>query len=169
MSARALIDSVEFARAGEELSGSVPVAELARLSDSLYDTQGALQFELKGGRDVRQRFRLRLAVNGSIDLQCQRCLGQLVFPLSTQTNLLVLTDQTGGETGEIEDLDGVPAGPAVDVWSLVEDEVLLALPLAPRHAEGECSPAVKETGSAVVSPFAALAKLRQERTTKNRR
>ncbi len=169
MSARALIDSVEFARAGEELSGSVPVREFARLADSLYDWDGALQFELKGGRDVRQRFRLRLAVNGNIDLQCQRCLGKLVFPVATQTNLLVLTDDAVGETGEIDDLDGVPAGPATDVWSLVEDEVLLALPLAPRHAEGECSPAVKEAGDAIVSPFAALAKLKQERTTKNRR
>jgi uncharacterized protein len=169
MSARALIDSVEFARAGEELSGSVPVEELSRLADSLYDTDGALQFDLKGGRDVRQRFRLRLAVNGNIDLQCQRCLGKLVFPVSTQTDLLVLTDDAVGATGEIEDLDGVPAAKNTDVWALVEDEVLLALPLAPRHAEGECSPAVKDAGGAVVSPFAALAKLKQERTTKNRR
>jgi uncharacterized protein len=169
MSARALIDSVEFARAGEELSGSVPVEELSRLADTLYDTDGALQFDLKGGRDVRQRFRLRLAVNGNIDLQCQRCLGKLVFPVSTQTDLLVLTDDAVGATGEIEDLDGVPAAKNTDVWALVEDEVLLALPLAPRHAEGECSPAVKDAGGAVVSPFAALAKLKQERTTKNRR
>lgn len=169
MSARALIDSVEFARAAEELSGSVPVRELGRLADSLYDADGALYFALRGGRDVRQRFRLRLAVNGNIDVQCQRCLGKLVFPVATDTNLLVLSDDDAGETGGIEDLDGVPAGPAVDVWSLVEDEVLLALPLAPRHAEGECSPAVKEAGDAIVSPFAALAKLKQERTTKNRR
>ena len=168
MSARASIDSVEFARAGDELSGSVPVAELARLTDVLFDADGAVQFVLKGGSDARQRPRLRLTVTGSIDLQCQRCLGKLVQPLSTQTNLLVLTGEAAGDTGEIEDLDGVPAGPAIDVWSLVEDEVLLALPLAPRHAEGECSPAVKTTGDPVASPFAALARLTQERTTKNR-
>jgi uncharacterized metal-binding protein YceD (DUF177 family) len=46
---------------------------------------------------------------------------------------------------------------------LVEDEVLLAIPLAPRHAENECSPAVKAAGSPAASPFAALAKLTQER------
>ncbi|MDB5810403.1 MAG: Large ribosomal subunit accumulation protein YceD [Betaproteobacteria bacterium] len=167
MSARALIDSVEFARAGEQLTGNAPVSELTRLADSLFDTEGALYFELKGGQDARQRLRLHLMVDGGINLQCQRCLGKLVYPVSVQANLLVLTADAGGETGEIEDLDGVPASAAVDVWSLVEDEVLLAIPLSPRHAENECSPAVKEAGDPAASPFAALAKLAQERN-KNR-
>jgi uncharacterized protein len=163
MSARASIDSLEFARAGEQLSGSVPVSELPRLADSLFDTDGELQFELKGGRDSRERLRLQLTVAGSIDLQCQRCLGKLVYPVTVQANLLVLTEREAGDAGEIEDLDGVPAAPQTDVWSLVEDEVLLAIPLAPRHAEDECSPAVKAAGEPAASPFAALAKLTQER------
>src|SRR5258705_6481781 len=167
MSARASIDSLEFARAGEQLSGSVPVSELPRLTDSLFDTDGNLQFELKGGRDSRERLRLQLTVAGRIDLQCQRCLGKLVYPVSVQTNLLVLAEGEVGDAGEIEDLDGVPAAPQTDVWSLVEDEVLLAIPLAPRHAEDECRPAVKAAGEPAASPFAALARLTQERS-KNR-
>ena len=169
MSARTLIDSVEFARAGEELSGSVAVAELARLADSLFDTDGTLTFDLKGGCDARQRLRLKLKVGGSIDLQCQRCLGKLVYGVSTTTSLLVLTDEAAIDEGEIEDLDGVPAAKDIDVRSLVEDEVLLALPLAPRHAEGECNPAVKGAGNPVASPFAALARLKQDRNSRNRR
>lgn len=163
MSARASIDSLEFARAGEQLSGSVPVSELSRLSDNLFDTAGNLQFGLTGSRDSRHRLRLKMSVAGSIDLQCQRCLGKLVFPVSVQANLLILTDEAGGETGEIDDLDGVPAAAQTDVWSLVEDEVLLAIPLAPRHAEGDCSPAVKAAGTPAASPFAVLSKLAQER------
>ena len=157
MSARTLIDSVEFARAGEELSGSVAVAELARLADSLFDTDGTLTFDLKGGCDARQRLRLKL------------CLGKLVYGVSTTTSLLVLTDEAAVDEGEIEDLDGVPAAKDIDVGSLVEDEVLLALPLAPRHAEGECNPAVKGAGNPVASPFAALARLKQDRNSRNRR
>jgi uncharacterized protein len=163
MSARASIDSLEFARAGEQLSGSVPINELPRLADSLFDPDGDLQFEVTGGRDSRGRLRLHLSVAGSIDLQCQRCLGKLVYPVALRTNLLVLTDEQAGDAGEIDDLDGVPAAPETGVWSLVEDEVLLAIPLAPRHAENECSPAVRAAGSPAASPFAALAKLTQER------
>ncbi len=167
MSARALIDSLEFARAGEQLKGSVPVSELSRLADSLFDANGTLQFELTGGQDARQRLRLHLTVAGSINLLCQRCLDKLVFPVGAQTNLLVLRDGAGADTGEIDDLDGVPAAAQTDVWSLVEDEVLLAIPLAPRHTEDECSPAVKAAGDPAASPFAALARLTQQRT-KNR-
>ena len=164
MSARALIDSPEFARAGAQLSGSVPVSELPRLADSLYDTDGSLQFELTGGRDSRQRLRLHMTVAGTIGLQCQRCLGRLDYPVAVRTNLLILTDQETGDAAELDDLDGVPAAAQTDVWSLVEDEVLLAIPLAPRHAEEECSPAVKAAGAPPASPFAALARLTQKRS-----
>jgi len=164
MSARAVIDSVEFARTGESLSGDAPVGELARLADSLFDACGKLHYELKGGSDSKQRLRLQLAVTGTINLRCQRCLGSLAYPIDVQTNLLVLAQQAGGETAEIDDLDGVPADAHTDVWSLVEDEILLGIPLAPRHAEEECSPAVKVSGNRAASPFAALAKLTQERT-----
>mgnify|MGYP001794945366 CR=1 FL=1 len=108
-----------------------------------------------------------MTVAGNVNLICQRCLGKLVYPLSVQTNLLLLTDNAGAATDEIDDLDGVPATAQTDVWSLVEDEVLLAIPLAPRHTEDECSPAVKAAGDPAASPFAALARLTQQRT-KNR-
>jgi uncharacterized protein len=163
MSARAVIDSIEFARVGGQLRGEVPVDELVRLTDSLFDTGGELKYEITGGSDSKQRLRLQLAVAGSINLKCQRCLGSLGYLVSVQANLLLLTDEAGGETAEIDDLDGVPADAHADVWSLVEDEILLAIPLAPRHAEEQCSPAVKAAGNRTASPFAALAKLAQER------
>ena len=74
--------------------------------------------------------------------------------------MLVLTGEAEGDTGELDDLDGVPAAAQTDVWSLVEDEVLLAIPLAPRHAENECSPAVKTAGEPVASSDAYGAQLR---------
>jgi uncharacterized protein len=164
MSARAVIDSLEFARAGEILRGEAPVGELARLTDSLYDAGGELKYEVTGGLDARQRPRLQLAVAGSLNLRCQRCLGSLAYPVAVRASLLVLmTPEAGGETAEIDDLDGIPAAAHTDVWSLVEDEILLAIPLSPRHAEDECSPAAKAVGNHAASPFAVLAKLTHER------
>jgi uncharacterized protein len=164
MSARPVIDSLEFSRAGEKLSGEVSISEMVRLADSLFDAGGGLKFELTGSTDVKGRLRLQLAVAGSVNLICQRCLGSLAFAVAASTNLLVLTGEAAGETAEIDDLDGVPADAHTDVWSLVEDEVLLAIPLAPRHAEEVCNPAVKAAGQRAASPFAVLAKLAQDRT-----
>ena len=159
----AVIDSLEFARSGQQVQGAIAVAQLTRLADSLFDARGDLNFTLSGGYDAERRPRLNLKVEGDINLKCQRCLGSLAFPVAVGSSLLVLTGGAGGETAEIEDLDGIPADPHTDVWALIEDEVLLAIPIAPRHAEGQCSAAVTTTREHGVSPFAALAKLRQDR------
>ena len=163
MSARAVIDSLEFARTAQHLRGTVPIVDLARLADSLFDAGGELTYELTGGHDDRQRPRVQLAVAGSINLTCQRCLGSLAYTVTVQTSLLVLTEQAGDETADLDDLDGIPAHAHTDVWSIVEDEILLAIPLSPRHAEGQRSQAVKAAANSTASPFSVLARLKQQR------
>jgi len=161
MSAQAVIDSLEFAHTGQRMQGEVKVAQLTRLADSLYDAGGDLRFSLAGGDDAERRPRLSVTVEGEINLRCQRCLGSLVYPVAVESSLLVLTGKAGGETAEMDDLDGIPADPHTEVRALIEDEVLLAIPIAPRHPEGQCSAAVKTTKNRAASPFAALAKLKQ--------
>jgi uncharacterized protein len=78
--------------------------------------------------------------------------------------LLVLSAGGAAQSAEIDDLDGVAADPHTDVWGLVEDEVLLAVPLAPRHEEGWCATAVEAKDERTQSPFAVLARLKQDRT-----
>ncbi len=162
MSARAVIDSLDFARGGTELRGEVQVAALERLADSLYDRSGNLRYVLVGQTDGRQRLRLRLQVAGTINLKCQRCLGSLPYPVALESGLLLLDGKAGSAEVDIEDLDAVAADPEMDVWSLVEDEVLLAQPMAPRHADGECRDVVETGQDRATSPFAVLAGLKQK-------
>ncbi len=157
-----VIDTLEFARSGQELEGKIEVAELERLADSLFDNVGTLAFDIRGSYDARQRPHLRLRVEGEISLKCQRCLGRLRYPVSVESSLLVLTSGVSTEAAEIDDLDGVPADPHTDVRALVEDEVLLAVPYAPRHPEGQCSTLAKAGEGRAASPFAVLARLKQD-------
>lgn len=133
----AVIDSLEFARTGQALSGSLPIAGLARLKDSLHETAGEVRFEVKGGRDARRRLVLMLVIRGALRLQCQRCLGALDFPLQLANTLLL----AAGDASEFEDddADWIEPSPALDVVALVEDEILLSLPYAPRHEESRCA------------------------------
>ena len=167
MSARVDIDSLEFAREGRHLQGTVPVAALSRLADSLFDADGELAYELTGGSDGRNRPCVQLGLAGSVNLKCQRCLGSFAYAVAVQTNLLVLTEQAGDETADLDDLDGIPAHAHTDVWSIVEDEILLAIPLSPRHAEGQRSQAVKAAANSTASPFSVLARLKQQRIRKS--
>jgi uncharacterized protein len=116
------------------------MASLARLADSLFETGGSLSYALVGGYDSRQRPQLRLEVRGTLHLQCQRCLGLLEFPLRIDSTLLVLRADEQDSAAADDPLapDAIDASPELDVASLIEDEILLSLPFAPKHAEGIC-------------------------------
>lgn len=156
-----IIDSLEFARSGQMLEGSVRVAQLARLAEGIFDTEGKFEYRLEGGLDARQRPRIRLYVKGEVHLECQRCLGRIVHAVDVDSRLLVLTPSEGAATEDVEDLDGVPADAHTEAWKLVEDEVLLAIPYAARHPEADCSPPGQRSATVIPLPFAALDKLRR--------
>ena len=164
MSARTVIDGLEFCRADKEIRGNLQAASLARLQDSLFDAEGRVDFLLKGGRDQRGRPTVRLEVSGLLCLRCQRCMGPLRYPLyMANTLLLVRADEPlPEETGALDAPDCVVAGAAMDVATLIEDEILRDLPFAPRHTTGTCrlhEDAGREGRAA--SPFAGLAALKK--------
>lgn len=163
MRAQAVIDSLEFARAGQSLSGSLPVSGFARLRDSLFDVGGEVRFSVKGGHDERQRPVLTLEITGLLHLQCQRCLGGLDYPLQLSGSvLLVSAGETAEGLAEGGDDDWIDAGPTLDLAELVEDEILLGLPYAPRHETGICRPGLDaQAERADASAFAKLAALKR--------
>ena len=162
-SKQTVIDSLEFARAGQALRGSLPLAGLTRLKDSLADAHGTVEFEVKGGHDARHRPILTVAIHGMLHLQCQRCLEVLDHPLQV-LNTLLLVATGGAAAGELEDEDTewIGASRELDVATLVEDEILLGLPYAPRHEEGACRPlGTAAAEGAAASAFARLAALKR--------
>ena len=151
-----VIDGLEFARTGAKLQGAWPVAVFARLRDALHTDEGTLRYELLGMPQLRGRPALRLKVGGSLQLVCQRCLGAHEFPLHIDVTLQLAATQAevDAEPLETEGPEQIVAGREMQVRVLVEDEVLLAIPLAPRHerCEGrELRPASEDK-----SPFAVL-------------
>lgn len=169
MSAQTVIDSLEFAHAGQELRGSLPVARLARVKDDLLDPVGEVRFILRGGRDEERRPILQVEISGSLHLQCQRCLGMLEYPLRVCNTLLLMHPgaAVGASADDPEAPDCIEAGAQLDVIALIEDEILLSLPFAPRHAEGSCQSAfAKDRGERDAeerSAFAGLAGLKSPR------
>ena len=157
---RAIIDSLEFAREDGVLAGSVPVAGLVRLAEVLTDNAGSLDCELRGGRDGEGRPFLQLHVAGSINLCCQRCLSALPFALDVDSRLMLVAPGAEWPDDELEEdgIDAIEASREQPVLELVEDEVLLALPISPRHED--CRPSVAVENEYGPSPFAALAQLK---------
>jgi uncharacterized protein len=166
MSEQVTVDSLEFARSGKQLRGSFGIAELDRLHDRLSSTDGAVEYELTGYTDENGKPCLHCRVRGALNLICQRCLQPMEWMVDLDSNLVLATSES--ELAEAEDDPEAPdrllAQKDMKVQDLVEDEILLGLPLAPRHPEGQCRPsnaseALREGGEAA-NPFAELAQLK---------
>lgn len=163
MYARPFIDSLDFARNGQRISGEVPIVELARLLDVLDNPQGVLHYAVHGEQDRQGAGWLEVEVTGYCQLRCQRCLRSLDYPVQLHT-CLMLRDQASLDAlgDEDEEFDSVLAEARLDVLGLLEEEILLSLPFAPKHELGACQAADgKSLQREGVHPFAALAKLKR--------
>ncbi len=164
MYARPFIDSLDFARNGRQIDALVPVAGLSRLQDVLDSPEGTMHYIVQGNTDNRERPVLDISIDGLCQLRCQRCLQGMNYPVQHEARLL-LCDQAALDAlddDEDEELEGILAEAHLDVLSLLEDEILLSLPIAPRHEPGDCQLAGGVSKQKDEShPFAALEKLKR--------
>ena len=160
MFARPFIDSVDFARNGKEIRGEIAVSALSRLADKLAKSDGFLTY-IVGGYHEDGRDMLVLALQGVCTLRCQRCMGELEYPVNLVSRLWLLpADKLDDAEEDDDEMDAIEAEARLDVLALIEEELLLDLPFAPRHAEGECVPAANDLQQKA-NPFAVLAGLKK--------
>jgi DUF177 domain-containing protein len=161
MFARHFIDSLDFARKGKELRGEIPVAEMPRLQDVLTAPDGEVAYILRGFRDEGGNLMLELALNGLCQLRCQRCLQGMDYPIK-QVSRLMLADEQPEDELSADDFDSIPPDAHLDVAALVEEEILLSLPFAPRHEPGVCQAEATGLQTGAKSPFAVLRSLKDK-------
>jgi len=156
-----LVDSVEFARGSRQWAGKIALSQLPRLVDVLADCAGELEVRLDGSRDDDGGLWLDLSISGRPSVCCQRCLGGIDFPLQIESRLkLVLPGKDWPDDDLTDDsCDAIAADEQLRLFSLVEDEVLLALPIAPRHEQ--CDPPKTAENEQGLTPFAVLAALKK--------
>ncbi|MDR2014778.1 MAG: YceD family protein [Azoarcus sp.] len=164
-----IADIFRFAAEGSALEGEVPVVRLDRLSGQLAATEGVVCWQLSGSLDTEGKPRLCLGISGQLVLRCQRCLDGLDQDLAIEAALLPVRagqdfPEDDLENGEVDVIEVNDNG-EFDVLSLIEDEIILALPIAPRHAD--CGmpggPGTGGGGARGQSPFVALAGLQGKR------
>lgn len=154
-------DPFAFARADGLHSGQVALAAMPRLQDRLASDAGTVVFVVRGKMDERQRPLLELEITGNPSLRCGRCLAPLDFALQLQSRVLLVEPGAVMQEGDDpESPDWIEAGPDLDLLGLIEDEILLSLPLSVRHDEGKCSDGGEPgRASGRDNPFAKLATL----------
>lgn len=144
--------------------GFIGLQDLPRLHDECSKTQPtdgfhcAIQSHYEGEKPV-----MEIGLQGRMHLSCQRCLQPLLFELAQKKRFVfVKTEEEADEFPlDNEDEEAMVASHSFDLLEAIEDEVLLAIPYAPKHPTGECQLSHEEGGSDRPNPFKVLKSLKK--------
>lgn len=136
------LDVAAFAAEGGLLEGDWPGASLDRLADLQVPPQDVGQADVHWRVQGERRLKagseaelwLTLSAQAPVWLTCQRCLQPMAVDLALDRRLRFVRGESQAEALDAESDDDVLALPRwLDLRELVEDELLLGLPLVPRH------------------------------------
>lgn len=174
------VDTLQLVRLSQEVQGRVPLAEFGRLLEGLpaqkaeglpAQPDAFVSWQLAGSTDSLGQAFLRLRVQATVWLECQRCLAPFAWPVDADTRLQVVRseaelDAEDNASDEADIIERIVASPRLDVHELVEDELILALPYVPKHDVCPAQdPHLASDGAAAQgrpSPFSVLGKLKKD-------
>lgn len=131
----AFIDPLRLAQENCLLHGQIAVEQFSRVVGSLSSTQGTVSFEWLFTTLDEQQAIIKGWVRAPLQMVCQRCLQQMTYFLETTVSLVILADGQNDDDllagYEALVLTEIP----VSLITLLEDEIILALPIAVVHDE----------------------------------
>ena len=178
----------EMASHGESIKTEISVSAMPRVAELFHPEANAdkqrltLDIGFKQSSGVDPGFpEIDGVLDVALELTCQRCLGLLYWPSQLRFKLIVVANEADTER-LLEPCDSLVAGAdGIRLLTVVEDEILGSLPLAPMHSDAdECTRnetlAVAESLAAaeitvepeINRPFESLAELLKQASAKNK-
>ncbi len=164
-----------FAQEGSPLAETTSLQNMERLVTEMHGLQPDLTVnwkavaELRPGSGEQQDIWLHLQAATLVPLTCQRCMGAVDTPVAVnQWYRFVATEEIAMAQDDESEEDLLVMEPQFDLLAVLEDELLMALPLVPMHEQCPVAPVLSagtielpEEGSEKPNPFAVLAKLKK--------
>lgn len=165
MSKPHLIHPDRLTPAGITFEGTVRPGDLARVLPELANPEGELRYRVVARLDGLQRKVVSCIIDGFVFLTCQSTMEVFRHAVKAEDRLVLVGSESELPPPEEEsdEEDFVVASDPLDPLGLVEDAVLLALPMVPRKPGAGVSTEGEEADSGKPSPFAALASLKAPR------
>lgn len=163
-----MLDAWRMVQARRGVEGRLPLSSLTRLRESLADTEGEARFSLDFDRDALRVPYVELRIEAELPLVCQRSLERFLLPVNIVQRLGLIRD----EAEEAALPPGyepllVPDDGQLRTVELVEDELILAVPVVPTNPATEAVerewPVTAEVEEPKrENPFAALSALKKQ-------
>ncbi|QSX75350.1 DUF177 domain-containing protein [Lysobacter arenosi] len=163
-----ILDAWRMVATRRGLEGRVPLSSLTRLRNSLVDTEGEVRFALEFDSDALRVPYVELRIDAELPLTCQRSLQRFLYPVNIVQRLGLIRDEAD-EAALPEGYEPllVPEDGQLRTVELVEDELILAVPVVPIMPGTEAVerdwPATEQAEEPErVNPFAALSALKKQ-------
>ena len=133
------IDPLRFCKLAQTWEVDASLSEFPRLVPEF--THGQLFCRISGRTDQHSGCVLRVEIRGEVGLTCQRCLSGLTHEVAIACEVYLAANEAELErrSAEVESgADVILRGAKMSLVELIEEEVLLGLPLAPMHPPGVC-------------------------------
>lgn len=164
-----VLDAWRMVAARRGFEGTLPLSSLGRLRGVLCDDEGEVAYAIEFDRDALQVPYVEVRLQAALPLTCQRTLQRFLHPVQLAQRLALLpegTDLESAEAGLPEGYEPLPLPPdgALRPRELIEDELILAVPVVPispgsEAVEQDWGPSPEEAAKA--NPFAALEALKK--------
>lgn len=156
-----VLDPWAYAEKHRHVRGELDLERLDRLAGSLLERRGSVAIDLHFARDGRIPC-ITGSVTASLVLECQCCMEPMAWPVSAAVSLGVVrtVDEALLLPDSMEALI-VGAEEGVSLADIVQDELLLAIPVVPRHPDCRLAVAPATAAAERPHPFAALAQFKK--------
>jgi uncharacterized protein len=151
-----IINNLDVANNQTELNGEIAVGDCDRLANVLFNANDhgqPIRYQMQGLKGKYHLPSLNLMIEASLVTTCQRCLDPLPIEMKLSFDYVLSESEPESFNGD-EEVDWLEVSREMNVNNLIEDELLMAIPLAPTH-DYKCKSSQFESGEKH-NPFSAL-------------
>ena len=155
----------------QALDGDFPLARMPRLTEQLDDNGGSVAVALQFGLDSQRIPFVQGRIKADLTMTCQRCMEPVRVPVNIDVSLALLRSAAGMNELPAQYEPLVVDTARMSLLTMVEDELLLALPVVAMHDTVDCHAGERDTTDdgqdQESNPFAVLAGLKKGQPEKS--
>lgn len=162
------IDPFQLANKSATLEGDLLLSKMVRLKEFLCEKNGIAHVHLEFGRDAHSFAFMRGSITTELKLVCQRCGEPMSLSLEIPVDASPVHDDKEAQRLPKNYDPFIISGDTISLITMVEEEILLSIPIVPKHSIAECKvkPAQlvewQEEKDDTSHPFSKLKKLLRE-------
>jgi uncharacterized protein len=126
------------------VDGVLALSKMVRLQGALASSEGHVEADIAFSKDEENRSIATVTVRADVEVCCQRCLESMPHRVESENRLAIVGDYERARQLPSQIEPWMVESEQGDLWGLVEDELILAIPIINLHESEDCNELLKE-------------------------